>query len=125
MVNLEDCSNCVFSGWGWQDGAWWLSQVPVVSFATPGTKTIRIQLREDGVMLDQVILGTSTWAESAPGPVRDDTTIVPATVPARVNTREIVLYAADAARMAGSFAPVPQRDARGLALATSEPAGLD
>jgi hypothetical protein len=33
-------------------------------------------VREDGVRLDQVVLGANLYATSAPGAVKDDTTIV-------------------------------------------------
>jgi hypothetical protein len=38
---------------------------------------MRIQVREDGVMLDQIVLSPSTFMSAAPGPVTNDTTIVP------------------------------------------------
>ena len=63
-------------GWGWQDGAWWLNEASVIRFETGGTKTIRIQVREDGVWLDQVVLSSGTYFSEAPGPVLRDTTIV-------------------------------------------------
>jgi hypothetical protein len=34
-------------------------------------------VREDGVQLDQIVLSPVTFANSAPGPVTDDHTIVP------------------------------------------------
>src|SRR5581483_3727425 len=34
-VNLENCSGCGVSGWGWQDGAWWLARAPF-TFASDG-----------------------------------------------------------------------------------------
>ena len=39
-VNLENCSGCGVSGWGWQDGAYWLSQNNVVQFPSSGTHRI-------------------------------------------------------------------------------------
>jgi hypothetical protein len=77
LVNLENCSGCGLSGWGWQDHAWWLSQSPVVSFAAGGTHTLRIQVREDGVQLDQIVLSPTTYRTSPPGPATNDSTIVP------------------------------------------------
>ena len=76
LVNLENCSNCGVSGWGWMDGSWWLAQMKVVRFASAGTHTIRVQTREDGVQVDQIVLSPSTYFSSAPGPVENDTTIV-------------------------------------------------
>ena len=42
-----------------------------------GTHTIRIQVREDGVQLDQIVLSPSTYLNTAPGGVTNDSTIVP------------------------------------------------
>jgi len=77
LVNLEPCSGCGVSGWGWQNGAWWLSQATTVSFATSGRHTIRVQVREDGAQIDQIVLSPSQYLTTAPGPVKNDTTIVP------------------------------------------------
>lgn len=77
MVNLEPCSGCGTSGWGWQNTAYWMTQATEVRFASTGQHTIRIQTREDGVEVDQVVLSPVTYATSAPGPMTDDTTIVP------------------------------------------------
>jgi hypothetical protein len=56
-VNLERCNSCGDSGWGWQDGAYWLSsQATTVKFATSGTHTLRVQTREDGVEIDQIVI---------------------------------------------------------------------
>jgi len=75
LVNLEDCSNCGLSGWGWQDGAYWLAKAPI-TFGSPGTQTMRVQTREDGAAFDQVVISSSTWLPAAPGQVSGDSTIV-------------------------------------------------
>lgn len=77
LVNLEGCGGCDDAGWGWQDGAWWLNQTQVVRFPTTGSHTIRLQVREDGVQVDQIILSASTYMSTAPGQATNDTTIVP------------------------------------------------
>jgi regulation of enolase protein 1 (concanavalin A-like superfamily) len=76
MVNLENCSNCGVSGWGWQNTAYWLSQATTVSFASSGTHTLRLQVREDGVQVDQIVLSPRKYSSAAPGAVKNDTTIV-------------------------------------------------
>jgi len=76
LVNLEPCANCGVSSWGWQNGAYWLSQPTTVTFATSGSHTIRIQVREDGAQIDQVVLSPARFLGTAPGPVRNDSTIV-------------------------------------------------
>lgn len=76
LVNLESCGGCGVSGWGWQDGAWWLAQPSTVRFAAGGRQRLRVQTREDGVELDQVVLSSATYLSDAPGTVRDDATVV-------------------------------------------------
>lgn len=76
-VNLQPCNGCSLSNWGWADGAYWLSQSTSIRFANSGTHTIRVQTREDGVSVDQIVLGAATYASSAPGQASDDSTIVP------------------------------------------------
>jgi hypothetical protein len=78
MVNLAtDSAATSLNGWGWVNGAYWLKQQNVVTFATSGTHTMRIQLREDGTMLDQIVLSPTTYMNQSPGPVTNDSTIVP------------------------------------------------
>lgn len=77
LVNLEDCIGCGVSSWGWQDNASWTGQAARVRFATAGPHTLRVQLREDGVDIDQIVLSPATWFSSAPGTLTNDTTIVP------------------------------------------------
>jgi endonuclease/exonuclease/phosphatase family metal-dependent hydrolase len=77
LVNLENCAGCAVAGWGWQDKAYWLQQTTVVQFASSGTHTIRIQTREDGVQIDQVVFSPATYLTNSPGQVTNDSTIVP------------------------------------------------
>lgn len=77
LLNLESCSGCGVSGWGWVDGAYWLAQSSVVRFASSGTHTLRVQTREDGVQIDQVVLSPSSWMTTAPGQARNDATLLP------------------------------------------------
>jgi hypothetical protein len=77
LVNLATTSTATsLNGWGWQDGAYWLSQATTVTFPTTGTHTLRIQVREDGVEFDQIVLSPSTYLTTAPGSVSNDSTIV-------------------------------------------------
>ena len=76
LVNLENCSGCGVSGWGWQDKAYWLSQLSTIKFPSTGTHTVRVQTREDGVEVDQIVLSPSLYMSSAPGGVSGDGTIV-------------------------------------------------
>ena len=78
LVNLAtDAGASSLNGWGWHNGAYWLNQATTIRFATDGTHTMRIQVREDGVMLDQIVLSPGAYLQSAPGTVTSDTTIVP------------------------------------------------
>lgn len=76
VVNLQRCNGCALSGWGWMDGAYWLAQATTVSFASSGTHTLRVQTREDGAAIDQVVLSPATYFTAAPGAAVNDTTIV-------------------------------------------------
>jgi endonuclease/exonuclease/phosphatase family metal-dependent hydrolase len=77
LFNLEACNNCGMSGWGWSGGAWWVNQQTTLRFASSGTKTVRVQIREDGVEVDQIVLSASTYRNSAPGSTTNDSTILP------------------------------------------------
>lgn len=79
MVNLERCSGCGTSNWGWYNSAYWLSQDTGIRFATSGQHVIRVQTREDGVEIDQIVLSPVQYLSSAPGPAVNDTTILPKT----------------------------------------------
>jgi len=76
-INLaSDAGALSVNLWGWQDGAYWLTQPKTVTFAATGSHTLRIQTREDGVQLDQVVLSAALYLTSAPGTVSSDTHIV-------------------------------------------------
>jgi endonuclease/exonuclease/phosphatase family metal-dependent hydrolase len=67
-VNLEECSGCGLTGWMWEDNGWGARNAlgPEIYFATTGTHTIRIQTREDGLAVDQVVLSPSTYLTTRP-----------------------------------------------------------
>ena len=74
---LEDCSGCTLSGWGWQDNGYGTGVLgPLIYFATSGPQTIRIQGREDGLSIDQIVLSQQRFITTAPGAVINDATIV-------------------------------------------------
>ena len=77
LVNLESCANCGVSGWGWQTGAWWVPQDSLVRFPAATEQTLRVQTREDGARIDQIILSPTTYFDSPPGAPINDTSIVP------------------------------------------------
>jgi hypothetical protein len=75
-VALEPCSGCTISNWGWQNKVWSAADTGEVYFSATGTKTIRIQTREDGVRIDQIVLSPSKFLTTRPGAVKDDSTLV-------------------------------------------------
>jgi hypothetical protein len=62
-------------GWGWTDNGWG-SRGPNVFFSTTGTHTIRIQQREDGAIVDQIVISADAYLNVAPGTRTNDTVIV-------------------------------------------------
>jgi endonuclease/exonuclease/phosphatase family metal-dependent hydrolase len=80
-MNLEDCSGCGLSGWGWQDDGWGIGILgPLVYFQSTGTQTIRIQTREDGLSIDQIVLSPAQYLLSAPGSLMNDGVILSSTL---------------------------------------------
>ena len=77
-VKLEECAGCGLGEWGWQDTGWGSGVLgPVVQFARSGRQTIRIQTREDGVSIDQILLSASPFLSISPGANKWDTTVLP------------------------------------------------
>ncbi len=76
VVNLEDCNDCGLSGWKWQDNGWGGRGVlgPAIYFATTGTQTMRVQTREDGLSIDQILLSPSKYLSSEPPATNQSTT---------------------------------------------------
>jgi len=93
VVDLRECSGCGVSGWGWQDRAYWVS-ASAVRFQSSGPQTVRVQVREDGVQVDEIVLSPVTYASSAPGSATNDGTILPASA-ATLAAKDIVLRADD------------------------------
>jgi uncharacterized repeat protein (TIGR03803 family) len=78
-INLEECANCGESGWGWEDDGWGSVNRNGVMLRFPdgGVQRIRIQTREDGVSVDQIVLSAARYATARPGAARNDVTILP------------------------------------------------
>ena len=83
-INLEECSGCGVSGWGWEDDGWGapnrngvLLRFPQNSDRDP--QSIVIQTREDGVSIDQIVLSAEKYLSARPGTAKNDTTILPST----------------------------------------------
>ncbi|MFY9555359.1 MAG: PKD domain-containing protein, partial [Blastocatellia bacterium] len=76
-INLEDCSGCGLAGWGWQDNGWGVGVMgPLIYFSSTGPQTLRVQVREDGLIIDQIVLSPETYLSSAPGALTNDNTIL-------------------------------------------------
>lgn len=78
-INLEQCSGCGISGWGWRDERWGdrLAAAPVLlRFPRGGFHRVRIQTREDGVIVDQIALSSERYLNQPPGPAKNDKTIL-------------------------------------------------
>src|SRR5262245_18422259 len=76
VVNLQSCNGCALSGWGWLDGAYWLQQPSAIKFQGSGSHTLRVQTREDGLQIDQIVLSPNAYLYRPPGSMMNDQTIV-------------------------------------------------
>jgi endonuclease/exonuclease/phosphatase family metal-dependent hydrolase len=70
-VNLEECKGCgLAKGWVWQDNGWGKGVLgSEIYFAKTGTQTLRIQTREDGLSIDQIVLSPSAYRKKPPSGV--------------------------------------------------------
>jgi hypothetical protein len=75
VVSIEEGSGAGLSGWGWQDNGY-SSLGPLIYFASSGIQTIRIQQREDGLSIDQIVLSAGAYLSAAPGASKNDATIL-------------------------------------------------
>ena len=103
-VGIEDCSGCGVSGWGWQDNGYGTGVLgPLVYFAATGPQTLRIQQREDGISIDQIVLSPALYLTAAPGVTKQDTLVLPPTAAAPVPATEIFISASTATTIAGTW----------------------
>lgn len=65
IINLYDNNNRSLRGWGWQDGKRSKSKGDVY-FAKDGQHTLRIQRREDGVAIDQIVISPERFLLTQP-----------------------------------------------------------
>jgi hypothetical protein len=82
--NVEECSNCGVAGWGWEDDGWGAVNRNGVTlrFTVPNSERlqwIRVQTREDGLVIDQIVLSAERYLTARPGSAKNDTTILPRT----------------------------------------------
>ena len=74
-VVLEEGGGAGVLGWGWADGGYGVLGEPIY-FNGNAEQRIRIQQREDGVRIDQIVISAGTYYQNAPGATKQDTTIV-------------------------------------------------
>ncbi len=75
-VILEDARDMGVDGWGWTDNSYTTGLGPHIMFAADGEQTIRIQAREDGAMIDQIVLSSARYLTRRPGATKNDKTIL-------------------------------------------------
>jgi hypothetical protein len=74
-VVLQDSDGAPIAGWGWNDNGWATLGAPFV-FAQSGPQTLRLQQREDGIVIDQIVISPVKYLTTAPGAAVNDTTVV-------------------------------------------------
>ena len=76
---LADGGSATVAGWGWADQGFGVVG-PDIYFATTGTHTLRVQQREDGVVVDQIVLSPDTYIRATPGAGKNDMTQLASTI---------------------------------------------
>jgi regulation of enolase protein 1 (concanavalin A-like superfamily) len=76
---LQDGASASISGWGWADNGFG-NFGPDIYFETTGSHTIRVQVRTDGTILDQIVLSPDSYTRVAPGGAKNDATILGSTI---------------------------------------------
>ena len=62
IVSLEDCGGCGVSGWGWSDNGYGYDG-QLIYFAADGAQTVRVQGREDGFIIDEIVLSPQKYPD--------------------------------------------------------------
>jgi len=75
---------------------WFRGKAPI-HFASSSAQTLRIQQREDGISIDQIVLSPSTYLSSSPGSLKSDTKIL-----ARTTTTALATPSAPVSSSTGS-----------------------
>jgi len=110
VVSIEEGSGAGLAGWGWEDNGYGYGALGA-TFSFDGTpQRIRVQVREDGLAIDQILLSPVQFISVAPGAHKNDTTIFTVAQPAAA-LPEIVLHAKNATMVAGAWTLVPDATA--------------
>ena len=88
-VVLQACSGATIQGWGWTDNGW-CGLGSAIYFQNTGTHTIRVQVREDGLSIDQIVLSPQIYLSAAPGKTVNDTLKLAANLPALSSTNATI-----------------------------------
>jgi hypothetical protein len=65
------------AGWGWRDDIWGVAggmSSTYLRFPAGGIQSLRIQTREDGVAIDNIVLSARKYKTTRPGAVKNDAT---------------------------------------------------
>jgi len=105
-VVLQACNGAAESAWGWSDNGWCGAGTPLY-FQTTGTHTLRVQVREDGLSIDQIVLSPQTFLTTAPGKAVKDATVLAANLPVLTSATVSIQAssASGAAPLAVAFTP--------------------
>jgi hypothetical protein len=77
VVTIEDCSGCGLSSWGWNDNGYGAGALGrEIYFAASGEHRIRVQAREDGLSIDQIVISRDEYLWTSPGGTKNDGTIL-------------------------------------------------
>jgi hypothetical protein len=118
VINLEDGSSAGLSGWGWQDNGYGIGVLGAPIYFDGQPQTLRIQTREDGLSIDQIVLSRDTYLLAAPGALANDTVLLPETTTVVAAPRkEIVVLASNATTIGGAWRAIADTSAAdGIAL---------
>ena len=75
-VTLQNGQTGALQGWGWSDNGFGTLGAPIY-FAADGAHVLRVQSREDGATIDQIVLSPVVFSASAPGATTSDTRVLP------------------------------------------------
>lgn len=118
---VEACNGCGLSGWGWEDNGYGGAGL-LIYFASTGTQTMRIQGREDGISIDQIVLSPVTYLTTRPGVTKNDTTILPERT-GLTAASDVILHVARSAALTGAWRVVSDTSAAGDARLENPDAG--
>jgi endonuclease/exonuclease/phosphatase family metal-dependent hydrolase len=76
IISIEESSGAGVAGWGWQESGYGVNVFgPTIAFDST-RETLRVQVREDGLSIDQIVLSPVTYMTAAPGAAKNDATIL-------------------------------------------------